>query len=158
MPVGSREELRTKVTIADKTCKTLDPMRRTLTHQEASTASAPPKLRTDLTVSKQGTGAEPVFVVKDRVTGQFFRLREAEWFIAGQCDGTTTTEVIRQRTEEEFGAALPLEGLTAFVKKLEKTGLLESKRTARRLRERQGRICGSLLRQLLIERGARLED
>ena len=113
--------------------------------QEASTTSVLPKLRKDLTVSKQGTGAEAIFVIKDRVTGQFFRLREAEWFIARQCDGTTAADVIRQRTEEEFGAALPLEGLTAFVKKLEKAKLLESERTARRLRERQGRIRGSML-------------
>jgi len=40
---------------------------------------------------------------------------------------------------------LPLEGLTGFVKKLERTGLLESKQTARRHREREGRIRGSLL-------------
>jgi len=39
----------------------------TLRHQEASTASVPPKLRTDLTVSKQGTGDESVFVVKEPV-------------------------------------------------------------------------------------------
>ncbi len=108
-------------------------------------SSSPPKLRNDLTVSEQPTDGETVFVVKVPVTGQFFRLREAEWFIARQCDGTTPVEMIRQRAEEKFGAALTLESLSAFVKILEKAGVLETEPAARKNRKRQGRIRGSLL-------------
>src|SRR5947207_4453402 len=98
---------------------------------------SPLKLRNDLTVSEQQSTEETIFIVKNPVTGAFFRLREADWFIAGQCDGTTTLEVIRQRTEEKFGAALPLESLAAFVNKLEKAGVLHDARSAVRRRKQR---------------------
>jgi len=68
--------------------------------------AAPPRLRRDLTVSRQGTGSGTVLVVKDPVSGRFFRLREAEGFIAEQFDGTTPLEEIRRRTERKFGASM----------------------------------------------------
>jgi putative peptide zinc metalloprotease protein len=107
---------------------------------------SPLKLRNDLTVSEQQTADETIFIVKNPVTGAFFRLREAEWFIAGQCDGTTSLEVICRRTEEKFGAALPMESLAAFVSKLEKAGLLDTGRSARRQKKRrQQRLQGNVL-------------
>src|SRR6185369_9117241 len=107
---------------------------------------SPLKLRNDLTVSEQRTADETIFIVKNPVTGAFFRLREAEWFIAGQCDGTTPLEVICQRTERKFGAALPMENLTAFVSKLQKAGLLDSGRSVRRQKkQRERRVRGNVL-------------
>jgi putative peptide zinc metalloprotease protein len=107
---------------------------------------SPLKLRNDLTVSEQQTADETIFIVKNPVTGAFFRLREAEWFIAGQCDGTTPLEVICQRVEAKFGTAVPLESLAAFVKKLEKTGLLDDGRSARKVKQRrQQRLRGNVL-------------
>src|SRR5947207_6432811 len=107
---------------------------------------SPLKLRNDLTVSEQQSAEETIFIVKNPVTGAFFRLREAEWFIAGQCDGTTSLEVIRQRVEEKFGATVPLEDLAAFVTKLEKAGLLEDARAARRQKkQREPRVRGNVL-------------
>jgi putative peptide zinc metalloprotease protein len=107
---------------------------------------SPLKLRNDLTVSEQRTDEETIFIVKNPVTGAFFRLREAEWFIARQCDGTTSLEVICQRTEQKFGATLPLESLAAFVNKLEKTGLLDNGRSDRRQKKRrQQRLQGNVL-------------
>ena len=50
------------------------------------------QLRSDLVVSRQDTTAGAVFVVKDPATGRFFRLREAEHFIARQLDGSTPLE------------------------------------------------------------------
>jgi putative peptide zinc metalloprotease protein len=108
--------------------------------------AAPLKLRNDLTVSEQQTADEVIFIVKNPVTGAFFRLREAEWFIARQCDGTTSLEVICQRTEEKFGAALPMESLGAFVSKLEKAGLLDTGRSARqKKKKRERRVRGNVL-------------
>ena len=107
---------------------------------------SPLKLRNDLTVSEQQSAEETIFVVKNPLSGAFFRLREAEWFIARQCDGSTSLEVIRQRTEEKFGAALPLESLAAFVNKLGKAGLLETGRSARRQKkQRERRVRGNVL-------------
>ena len=87
-------------------------------------ASAP-RLRSDLTVSEQRTPGAPCVVVKDPLTGEFFLLGETEQFIARQCDGETSLEVIRQRTEQQFGTPLPAENLRAFIRSLESSGLLE---------------------------------
>src|SRR6266545_4666525 len=92
----------------------------------------PPRLRRDLTVSQQQTAAGRFLVVKDPVSGRFYRFREAEQFIAEQLDGDTSLDVVRQRAEREFGASLPAETLNAFVQKLDKAGLLEGGNGAER--------------------------
>src|SRR5437867_1643075 len=107
--------------------------------------SSLPKLRSDLIVRRQETANGTVFILKNPVTGDFFRFREAEQFIAQQFDGETTLEVVRQRTEEEFGAALRPEILRAFVKNLEKRRLLEREGEKRKADSRRGRIQGTLL-------------
>src|SRR5216117_1598688 len=105
-----------------------------------------PKLRSDLTVRRQETNGERFFILKDPVSGEFFRFREAEQFIAEQFDGETPLEAVRKNTEEMFGATLPAETLNAFVRNLEKTGLLESEETTMtRQARRQGRVRGSWL-------------
>jgi putative peptide zinc metalloprotease protein len=111
-----------------------------------SVMTFPRKLRHDLTVSEQRTVDETIFIVKNPVTGAFFRLHEAEWYIARQCDGSTSLEIIRQRTEQKFAATLPLEDLAAFVNKLEKTGLLDTGRSVRRQKKhRERRVRGNVL-------------
>jgi putative peptide zinc metalloprotease protein len=84
-----------------------------------------PQLRQNLTVSRQPADGGAVFIVKDPARGQFYRLREAEHFIANQLDGQTPVEVIRQRAEKEFGTQLSEEQLAQFIAHLEKSGLLE---------------------------------
>jgi len=86
--------------------------------------ASPPKLRSDLTVSRQQTADGPRSVVKDARSGRFFRFGELEQFIAEQLDGETPLEVVRQRTEARFDAPLPPESLAAFVRSLTKSGLL----------------------------------
>jgi len=108
--------------------------------------SSAPKLRSDLIVRRQETAEGTFFVVKNPDSGDFFRFREAEQFIAQQLDGETSLDAVRRRTEETFDAALPAEILSAFVKNLEKTGLLETEETRKRKGEsKKGRIRGSLL-------------
>ena len=104
-----------------------------------------PKLRSDLTVRQQETNGERFFILKDPVSGEFFRFREAEQFIAEQFDGETPLEAVRKNTEEKFGATLPAETLNAFVKNLEKTGLLETEKTGKKGIDKRGRIRGSPL-------------
>jgi len=109
--------------------------------------AAPPRLRRDLTVSRQGTGSGTVLVVKDPVSGRFFRLREAEGFIAEQFDGTTPLEEIRRRTERKFGASMAVEDLSAFSASLERAGLLETATPAGvKPTRRRGRVHGTTLR------------
>src|SRR5215813_12067846 len=90
-----------------------------------------PKLRSDLRQSRQETAEGAVFVLKDPVTGRFFRFREAEQFIAQQLDGATPLEAIGQRAEAYFGQPCPLDTLKGFVDRLQEFGLLESQTAAR---------------------------
>ncbi|HYO84785.1 MAG TPA: hypothetical protein VES20_25510, partial [Bryobacteraceae bacterium] len=83
-----------------------------------------------MAISRQETSAGTFFIIKDPATGSFFRIREAEQFIAAQLDGTTVMDVVRQRTEQKFQAALSEESLNTFVKTLNNIGLLESKQTS----------------------------
>jgi len=87
---------------------------------------SPPKLRNDLTFSEQRLAGEVITIVKDPLTDNFFRLGEAERFIADQLDGATPVEVVRQRAEEKFATTLPQDTLNQFIKTLEKGGLLEN--------------------------------
>jgi len=83
-------------------------------------------LRSDLTVSRQQTAEGSSCIVKDPVSGKFFRFREIEEFIAEQLDGETPLDVVRRRTEERFDASMAPEHLDAFVARLEKAGLLDT--------------------------------
>lgn len=105
-------------------------------------STALPRLRTDLDVSRQQTDEGSFWVVKDPLSGAFFRFREAEQFIAEQLDGATPLDVVRLRTEARFAASLPAKHLDSFVKRLTKAGLLDlgdaprKERTGRRRRMR----------------------
>lgn len=64
-------------------------------------------------------------MIKDPLSRQFFRLQPAERFIAEQLDGATPLPVLNRRVEQEFGASLAPEALGAFIKTLDRNGLLE---------------------------------
>jgi len=91
---------------------------------------AAPRLKPDLVVSRHETAEGLFFVIKDPVSGQFFRFREAELFITQQLDGATPLEAIRRRTEERFASALPDQTFTEFIAALGRHGLLENGRAA----------------------------
>lgn len=104
------------------------------------------KLRDDLVCSKQTTPDGVAFILKDPVRGEFFRLKEAEGYIAEQLDGNTAVDELHARIEKEFDAVLPRETLTSFIKDLDRNGLLENERgaNARQARKRP-RFAGSAL-------------
>src|SRR3954471_17508324 len=105
--------------------------------------ASPPKFRTDLRISRQDTDRGTFFIVKNPGSSEFFRLRETEQFIAHQFDGKTSLEAIRKRTEEKFEASLPPEVLDAFIKNLEKSGLLEIEEAGEK-RAKNKRLAGSI--------------
>ncbi len=88
-----------------------------------------PRLRRDLIVRVQQTSRETSVIVKDPASRKFFRMGEAEQFIAEQLDGKTPLEVIRQRVEVRFGGELPMEMLNGFLQNLNKYGFLETEGT-----------------------------
>ena len=100
--------------------------------------SVPPRLRPDLESPPQSSTGGPVYVVKDPISGEFYRLREAEYFVARQFDGETSLEQIRGRAEKEFGATLLPSTLADFVKMLYKRHLLETPEAAAKAREGHG--------------------
>ena len=108
--------------------------------------AAAPRLRRDLTVSRLETANGGFLIVKHPVSGRFYRFREAERFITEQLDGETPLDVIRERTEEKFGASLGADTLNAFVQNLDKIGLLDTGKPAdKRDRSRGPQLRGSLL-------------
>jgi putative peptide zinc metalloprotease protein len=108
--------------------------------------ATPPRLRSDLTISRQETAEGSVCVLKDPVSGAFFRFGDTEQFIAEQLDGATPLDEVRRRTEAHFDASLAPESLQAFVARLVKAGLLEGGTESPKARtRRRGRLLGSLL-------------
>ena len=64
-------------------------------------------------------------VLKDPTNDRFYRFREVESFILEQLDGRTRPEQIRTATEKAFGAALSVETLDQFLRRLDSLGLTE---------------------------------
>jgi multidrug resistance efflux pump len=87
-------------------------------------------LRNDLVVSRQEAPDGVAYVIKLPESGRFFRLKEAEYFIARQLDGSTSLEEIRSRAEARFGAGVPPAVLERFVARLRLIGLLQGARQA----------------------------
>jgi putative peptide zinc metalloprotease protein len=105
-----------------------------------------PKLRSDLDRRVQTTPNGSVLVIKDPVSGEFFRLREAERFIAEQLDGATPLNALNTRVEKKFGASLAPEKLAAFIKTLDRNQLLETQANGHKPRPKQpGRFAGGAL-------------
>ena len=108
-------------------------------------SSTPPKLRSDLVIRPQRTEDGTLYVVKDPVSGQFFRFREVENFIAGQLDGETPADIVRRRTEAHFHARLSVETYQRFIGILQKADLLESGNKTQQRKTRRGILGGNLL-------------
>lgn len=94
--------------------------------------SCPPRLRRDLTSRHEQTAEGISVVIKHPASRRFFRLEQAEYFIAQQLDGRTPWEEIRKKTEAAFDAELPIEDLYTFVQSLKKNGLLETEDALRK--------------------------
>lgn len=104
------------------------------------------RFRTDLVISPQVQGGESVYVIKDPATGRFFRLREPEYFIARQLDGSTPLDIIPRRVEVQFGSSLAQTTLEQFIGTLRRLGLLEAEEAeVGHLAHRRGGVRGNPL-------------
>src|SRR6266850_1202483 len=104
-----------------------------------------PRFRSDLATSRQVTAEGVVFVIKDPIRDTFYRLPEEAYFIVENLNGQTPLAVVRQRTEEKFGAALPPAELDTFVNGLKAAGLLDTSENGGSKPRRARRIQGSPL-------------
>ncbi len=84
-----------------------------------------PRLRKDLVIIRQKVAGRASYILKDPVTGQFFRFKEEEQFIVQQLDGNTPMDVIRKRIEESLGVSCSSGTLELFLNDLSRVGLLE---------------------------------
>lgn len=104
------------------------------------------KLRQDLVISRQESHEGTHFIIKHPETGRFFRLGEAEYYIAQQLNGETPIEAIQHGVAEKFGANLAPATLAQFLNHLRTNGLLEQEQTDTTARSGQRkRIRGSIL-------------
>ena len=103
-----------------------------------------PRLRRDLVRRARTDAGGGAGIIKDPVSGEFFRLQEVEGFVAEQLDGETSLARMAERVAEKFGEAPSEAELAAFVKQLDRAGLLENERGTR-ARGRSGRFAGGLL-------------
>ena len=103
-----------------------------------------PRLRRDLVRRARTDAGGGAGVIKDPVSGEFFRLQEVEGFVADQLDGETSLARVADRVAQKFGEALSEAELATFIKQLDRAGLLENERGTR-VRRRSGRLAGGLL-------------
>lgn len=95
--------------------------------------TATPKLRTDLVVRAEADGEQAVYVIKDPLTGRFFRLRAPEYYLLSRADGMTTAEDAVRLTNERFGINIPLGMGTAFFEKMDRMLFFENPATEQTL-------------------------
>ncbi len=86
------------------------------------------KLRTDLVSAPVKADGVTYYNIKDPITGNFFRLREPEFWLLGQLDGDTSYEEIARRFRDKFDHDIDAAMAEQFVKSLEQMYFLDDGR------------------------------
>jgi len=119
----------------------------------------PPRLRPDLTITRQVQGGETSYIVKVPQTGKYYRFREAEHALLSQLDGKRPLALVLESVQLKFPElGLTMDDLTDFLESLAGIDLLERTATEqnlilleklrdqrRRTLQRQSKAMGSLL-------------
>ena len=87
-----------------------------------------PKLRADLVSSSSVVDDAKVFTVKDPVGGNYFRLREPEFWLIGQFDGVSTPEQIAHRFREKYKMNISAANVEQFIATMDQLLFLENSR------------------------------
>ncbi len=90
------------------------------------TSEFKPQLRKDLIVTEQQDRDQVYFVLKDRKSQKFFRLKRIEYLIATRLDGSRQIPELAAHLKEEFGIKVNEDILAKFVQKLQSCLLLEN--------------------------------
>ncbi len=113
-----------------------------------------PKLRSDLVVAPIVADGTTVFNIKDPLTGNYFRLREPDYWLIQQLDGRTSSTELAERFRNNFKMNLSAEAVDEFVRKLEQLLFLDDGRAEQGI-SRASRLAGrkeSIFSRLLFVR------
>ncbi|MFZ1684719.1 MAG: HlyD family efflux transporter periplasmic adaptor subunit [Candidatus Zixiibacteriota bacterium] len=91
------------------------------------------RMRSDLVVSPLEQDGQQLFTIKDPVTGNYFRLREPEYWLVTQLDGTRSPEDLASGFQAKFGFNLGADAVSAFVQSLGNLFFLEDGRSEQEL-------------------------
>ena len=84
------------------------------------------QLRSGLEFSPQQHQGKPYVVVKDSVTGRYFRFTESQAAILDLLRDPIDAETLAARASEKIGARIPVTTIEGFLKSLEEKCLLET--------------------------------
>lgn len=102
-------------------------------------------LKSDLVVSRQDNPDGVLYVIKDPSTERYFRFKEIENYIAQQCDGQTSKEIIRLRAKEKFNVGLTQENIDQFINRLRAIGLVVDRNSSLTvLKKKKLRLTGDI--------------
>ncbi|MBI3873372.1 MAG: efflux RND transporter periplasmic adaptor subunit [candidate division Zixibacteria bacterium] len=88
--------------------------------REGPLTETKPKLRPDLVVRAEDDGGRTVYVIKDPLSGRFFRLRAPEYYLLTRADGETSIPEAARQTNERFGVKIPVDAAISFFAKMER--------------------------------------
>ncbi|OQX91715.1 MAG: hypothetical protein B6D58_06660 [candidate division Zixibacteria bacterium 4484_95] len=94
-------------------------------HKEAFITKRFFRFRDDLEISQQESFGVKFYIIKDPISGKFYRLKEREYFIANLFDGRNDVDTIAEKFSAEFNLKINAEQIEIFGKKLSDTGLVE---------------------------------
>ena len=89
---------------------------------------APPKLRSDLVVSPSVVDGATVYTVKDPLLGNYYRLREPEFWLINQFDGRTSPEALAEAFRARFQLNISAEDVAQFAAAMDRLLFLENNR------------------------------
>ncbi len=86
------------------------------------------RMRTDLVSSSSVVEGATVYTIKDPIAGNYFRLREPEFWLLNRLDGETAPEEIARGFKEKFNLDISPEAVAQFVGTMDRMLFLESSR------------------------------
>ena len=84
-----------------------------------------PELRQDLVISEQNQAGKKIYVVKEPVSGKFFRFVAFQYYVATLLDGKTSLAALKDIVSERLRRPIRVQTLETFVRRLHDYGLLE---------------------------------
>ena len=113
-----------------------------------------PKLRSDLVASPMEVDNEAVVIVKDPITGRFFKLREPEYWLISQLDGERSPEQVAEAFRARFDLNISADNVRSFITLLESNFFLDDSRSEQEISRagRKSARAGSLFGRLLFIR------